>query len=239
MRKFRFFLKHKLELGDVIITEQTAHYITNVLRLNTNTNIVLFDGSGYEFYATINAIGKNSVHAIITNKQLKFTESPLNTHLGQVISKGERMDLVMQKACELGVTQITPLFSTRCEVKLSGTRLAKKLAHWQQIIISAAEQCGRCVLPTLHNPQHLTDWLEQTKAEAKVILQPNGASLSTLKSIQSLALAIGSEGGFTNDEVLFAQKNNFVQIGLGNRILRTETAPITTLSIAQHLWGDI
>jgi len=239
MRKFRFYLKPNLEIGNLEIEGQTAHYIAHVLRLPVGANLVLFDGSGYEFLAEISVISKNKVNVVISKKQFKDTESVLRVHLGQVISKGDKMDLIMQKACELGASEITPLFSTRCEVKLSGVRLAKKMEHWRQITISAAEQCGRCVLPVIHEPQYLTDWLKQVEAEVKLIFQPSGINLNKIKPMQSLAVTIGAEGGFTADEVLCAQNNDFILAGLGTRILRTETATITTLSIAQHLWGDL
>jgi len=239
MRQSRFYVASKLQFGNLELKPQTAHYMSNVLRLKLYDQVILFDGSGFEFAANIINIQKNKVLVEIVEKHPLNNESNLNIHLGQVISRGEKMDLIIQKSCELGVSQITPLFSSRCEVKLNADRLAKKIAHWQQISVSAAEQCKRSVLPVINSAQNIDEWLQQRTEEVKMILHPQGTNLKQIKPMQSLALLVGCEGGFADHEVNLAKHHQFTDINLGNRILRTETAPIAMLAIAQHLWGDI
>ena len=149
------------------------------------------------------------------------------------------MDYAVQKATEMGVTEITPLFSERCEVKLDPKRLAKRLAHWHQIAISACEQSGRCDVPVIHAPQQLDSWLAAVKADCKLTLHPhNTVALQDIPTPVSCALLIGPEGGLTENEVDAARQQDFLAICLGPRILRTETAPIASLALLQHLWGD-
>jgi len=239
MRQFRFYLNFTPSIGAAVIDNlPTVHYIAHVLRLKIGTPIILFDGKGFEFNAQITAINKKQISVLVTSKQLGLPESRLKTHLGQVISRGEKMDFVLQKACELGVSQITPLFSERCEIKLSGARLNSKISHWQQVLISASEQSKRSILPKLNSPQEIQTWLKECTSATKIMLQPNGQSLRQIAPPNTLALVIGGEGGFSAAEIALAKQHNFIAASLGPRILRTETAPIAALAIAQQLWGD-
>jgi len=155
------------------------------------------------------------------------------------MSRGDRMDYAIQKATEIGVNAITPLSSERCEVKLDLQRLKKRLHHWQQIAISACEQSGRSDVPTIYQPVLLSQWLEQVEAQQKLVLHPhNTVRLTELATPNSCALLIGPEGGLTDAEVNAAQTQGFQAMLLGPRILRTETAPVASLSLLQHLWGD-
>ncbi len=165
--------------------------------------------------------------------------SPLFTHLGQAISKGDRMDWVIQKATELGVNAITPLYTQQGDVRLKGDRESKKLHHWQQIAISACEQSGRTRVPQILPPQKLEDWLALRQEDVKLTLHPRGqnAELAT-QEVQSAALLIGPEGGLSESEVEAAQRADFLPLTLGPRVLRTETAPVVALSLLQHWWGD-
>jgi 16S rRNA (uracil1498-N3)-methyltransferase len=147
------------------------------------------------------------------------------------------MDWAIQKATELGVTQITPIVSERCEVRLNDERADKRLAHWRQIAISACEQCGRSVLPVIHPPMSLRDWLP-VEADLKLVLHPVAAPLTSHARPQTLAFLIGPEGGLSESEVEQAANQGFQPARLGPRVLRTETAPVVALSVAQQLWGD-
>jgi len=147
------------------------------------------------------------------------------------------MDWAIQKATELGVSEITPLSSERCEVRLNDERADKRLAHWRQIAISACEQCGRSVLPIIHSPVALRDWLA-VEADLKLVLHPVAEPLASHAKPQSLAFLIGPEGGLSQSEVEQAAGQGFLPARLGPRVLRTETAPVVALSVAQQLWGD-
>lgn len=238
MRLSRFFIDAPLALGRHALPEAQAHYIGRVLRLAVGDAVQLFDGSGQEFVGELVEVGKKTVQVELREQFAGLAESPLRIHLGQGLSRGERMDWAIQKATELGVADITPLVSERCEVRLKDERADKRLAHWRQIAISACEQCGRSVLPTLHAPVVLADWLAQTAAELKLVLHPVADPLASHPRPQSLAFLIGPEGGLSEAEVQQAQRAGYHAARLGPRVLRTETAPVVALSVAQQLWGD-
>ncbi|SDL24952.1 16S rRNA (uracil(1498)-N(3))-methyltransferase [Pseudomonas indica] len=238
MRLSRFFVDQPLSLGQHGLPEAQAHYIGRVLRLVVGDAVQLFDGSGQEFLGQLSEVGKKSVRVELTEQFDGQAESPLRVHLGQGLSRGERMDWAIQKATELGVAVITPVVSERCEVRLKDERADKRLSHWRQIAISACEQCGRSVLPVIHPPLLLSDWLRQTEADLKLVLHPVAEPLSSHPKPASLAFLIGPEGGLSETEVDQAKAAGFHAARLGPRVLRTETAPVVALSVAQQLWGD-
>ena len=173
-------------------------------------------------------------------------ESPLHTTLAIAISKGDRMDWVVQKATELGVTEIQPLFTQRVDVKLSGDRSSKKQAHWHATAISACEQCGRSVLPRMHSVCSIENWLDDCTESAdtlSLVLAAGGESLAAIKSgridaVRRATVLIGPEGGLTEQELALAEAKGFFVLGFGQRTLRTETAPIVALTALQSAWGD-
>lgn len=238
MRLSRFFTDTPLSLGDHELPEAQAHYISRVLRMAEGDALQLFDGSGLEFRASLLEVGKKRVVVQVTESLAGQVESPLHIHLGQGLSRGERMDWAIQKATELGVNQITPIFTERCEVRLKDERADKRLLHWRQVAISACEQCGRSTVPVIHPPLLLADWLKQTEAELKLVLHPVAEPLVSHARPASLAFLIGPEGGLSDGEVDAAQGAGFHPARLGPRVLRTETAPVVALSVAQQLWGD-
>ncbi|MGY2291500.1 16S rRNA (uracil(1498)-N(3))-methyltransferase [Pseudomonas sp. SDO528_S397] len=238
MRLSRFFTDTPLSLGDIELPEAQAHYISRVLRMVEGDALQLFDGTGGEFRASLLEVGKKRVVVRVTERFDGQIESPLHIHLGQGLSRGERMDWAIQKATELGVNQITPIFSERCEVRLKDERADKRLLHWRQVAISACEQCGRSTVPVIHPPVLLADWLKQTQADLKLVLHPVAEPLLSHAKPASLAFLIGPEGGLTDSEVSTAQSAGFHPARLGPRVLRTETAPVVALSVAQQLWGD-
>lgn len=237
MRLSRFFIDAPLALGTHSLPEAAAHYIGRVLRLPAGAAVQLFDGSGMEFRGELGEVGKKQVSVELKEALPGMPESPLRIHLGQGLSRGERMDWAIQKATELGVAEITPIVSERCEVRLKDERADKRLAHWRQIAISACEQCGRSVIPQINPPVTLADWLP-VEAALKLVLHPVAEPLTTHPAPQTLAFLIGPEGGLSDAEVEQASRAGFLPARLGPRVLRTETAPVVALSVAQQLWGD-
>lgn len=218
--------------------DNAAHLI-RVLRLSEGDALNVFDGLGNEYAARLCDVQKKSASFEVIARVRQEEQPRLALHLGQVISKGDRMDFTIQKATELGVSEITPLWSERCDVRLKGERLEKKLAHWQKIAISACQQSGRCWVPIIHPPLHYLDWVKANTAEVRLLLHPHQQQpLSDYTQPHSVALLIGPEGGFSDSEVSQAQDNGFTGLRLGPRILRTETASLAALSILQYTWGD-
>lgn len=239
MRVSRFYLDQPLTEGELSLTGDTAHYIGRVLRLTPGAPVQVFNGSGQEWSGDIAQISKREVVVRLDAPTPGLAESAVRIHLGQAMSRGERMDWVIQKAAELGAAEITPLFTERCEVKLQGERADKRQSHWQQVAVSACEQCGRSVVPRVNPPTSMDDWLASVDAELRLVLHHRtDQSLRSIKPPESLALLIGPEGGLSADEISRAEKTGFLATRFGPRVLRTETAPVVALSIAQYLWGD-
>ncbi len=184
--------------------------------------------------------GRKRVMARVEAVEAGLGESPLAVHLGQAISKGDRMDYAIQKAVELGVAAITPLYTEHGDVRLKGEREAKKHAHWQAVAVSACEQCGRAVVPVVHEPQPMTEWLARRDEALRLVLHPGTPGvLERCDAPASAALLIGPEGGLAEAEVEVAMAAGFQPLTLGPRILRTETAPVVALSLLQHRFGDL
>lgn len=239
MRLSRFFIDAPLSLGQHELPEAQAHYIGRVLRHAAGDAVQLFDGSGREYLGELIEVGKKTVRVELHEAFDGLAETPLRIHLGQGLSRGERMDWAIQKATELGVSEITPIVSARCEVRLKDERADKRIAHWRQVAISSCEQCGRSVLPLIHPPLELDAWLQQVEADLKLVLHPIAAALQSHAKPDSLAFLIGPEGGLSDAEVDQAKGAGFHAARLGPRVLRTETAPVVALSVAQQLWGDL
>jgi len=242
MRIPRIYTPSPLNSSETIELDENAfNHAVRVLRLKQGDNLILFNGKGGEFEAELTEVQKKRASAHIHQFSDKETESPLTIILGQCISRGEKMDYTIQKAVELGVSEIVPLLSQRCGVKLNQERMEKRLRHWHSVIISACEQCGRNRIPTLHPVISLNEWQQQLNATLKLVLAPTATdSLATLnKPKQDVALLIGPEGGLSDAEIKQAIAAGFSGIRLGPRILRTETAGLTALSVIQQLWGDL
>lgn len=203
--------------------------------------ITLFCGDGFDYSATINEVTKKSVQVTINDKTKVENESPLTIHLAQGISRGDKMDFTIQKSVELGITDITPIFTERCGVKLKGERLEKKHQQWQKIAISACEQCGRATVPTIHPPIDFSEFIQQKTDQLKLNLHPR-ASISvsglTLPE-QGVRFVIGPEGGLNDQEIEAAADAGYQEILMGPRILRTETAALTLLTALQVQFGDL
>ncbi len=225
----------------VNLDPEAAGHVGRVLRMQPGEAVILFDGSGGEYNATITAASKKNVTVQLNEFDPRSAESSLKIHLGQGISRGDKMDFTMQKVVELGVTEITPLFTERCGVKLSGERLDKKCSQWQKIVISACEQSGRNTVPVVHKPIPLEQWIQQPSEELKINLHPRACdSIKTLTQPQNgIRLLIGPEGGLSDNEISSTVTAGFTEIVLGPRILRTETAGLTVVSALQLQFGDL
>ena len=241
MRLTRLYVEATLHAGiDLQLPAETGHYLVSVLRAKVGQAVILFNNTGIEAQAILLSIDRKSVQASIKEVCVVERESPLNIHLAIGISRGERMDFVLQKSTELGVSSITPLLCERSEVKLQGERQEKKQQHWQKVIISACEQSGRTRLPSLNTPVMLESCLANDNSEQRLVLhhRSSGKLPETAKAPNSVLLLIGPEGGLSQVEITLAEKLSCVPWTLGPRVLRTETAPLTALSILQYQWGD-
>lgn len=246
MRIPRLYLPGEYAPKQVIaLTKEQTHYVLTVLRLKNQHPVEVFNGNGLQAMGTLIVTGRRSADLCIESLSEPQVESPLNTVLVQSISRGDRMDYTLQKAVELGVTRIQPIFSDRCEVKLSGDKLEKRRDQWQSIVISACEQSGRCLVPEILPILTYQAWLESLGNEAVFGLtldpyaQHNLNTVSQPEASMPIHLLIGPEGGLTEQEVEQATQKGLTPIRLGPRILRTETAGPTILAGLQMLWGDL
>jgi 16S rRNA (uracil1498-N3)-methyltransferase len=235
-------ISDKLALGAQIkLPENAAIHSTRALRLEIGDAAILFNGDGHNYLAELIFIKKNEVIAKINDMIAVKNESPIKVILAQAISSGDRMDFTIQKAVELGVTEIQPIASQRSVVKLSSDRADKRREHWQNVVNSACEQSGRAFVPKVAKPMTLANWLAtKPDAQTKVTLSPTAnvsfKELTTPKG--NICLLVGAEGGLTDDEISLAALEGFIPVRLGNRILRTETAPLAAIATMQTIWGD-
>ena len=242
MRVPRIYQPQPLHVGQQLALDSDgANHVGRVLRLPVGADIILFNGEGGQYQCRLVESGKKKVVADVVSFDDRDCESPLKIHLGQGISRGDKMELTIQKAVELGVDSITPLFSERCGVKLSGERLDKKLHQWQRIVISACEQCGRNSVPRVNAPMQLADWLAEESDELKLNLHPRAEhSINTLPAPDNgVRLLIGPEGGLSGEEIDSASQQGFTDVLIGPRVLRTETAALTVISALQCRFGDL
>lgn len=237
----RFYLPENLSVGQTIALPDNIVRHLNVLRVRPNENITLFDGKGKAHAAQLTVLEKRRAEAEILREDTTDNESPLNITLIQSISSGERMDFTLQKSVELGVTAIQPVISERCIVRLDGERAAKRLARWQEIVISACEQSGRNTVPPVLPIIGYREALDKMPSEStKLIMSINRArKLADIRHPSgAIVFMVGPEGGWTEQEEQQAFEAGFQAVTLGKRILRTETAPLAALAAMQTLWGD-
>jgi 16S rRNA (uracil1498-N3)-methyltransferase len=240
----RLFVSGALINGaEVEVDGDPARYLSKALRSRVGDPVTLFNGEGPEWPATISQISKSTVVLKLGNGFEANTESALKIHLVQCISRGDRMDFVVQKATELGVKRITPVLSQYGVVKLDNARAEKKREHWQKIAASACEQSGRTRLPLIDTPISLKNWFGNKPAsvDAELILAPGAATpLASITAPETkVCVLIGPEGGFSEAEYKDAAVSGFEAVSLGPRVLRTESAAIATLAVLQSLWGDL
>ena len=243
MRLTRVYVEEPLQNGARCrIAGSAANHMLRVLRLGVGTAVTLFDGTGGEYAARIESVLKDSVIIDVGQHAAIERESPVHLALAQGISRGERMDWVIQKATELGVQRIVPLITTRSVVRLDAHQARRKWQHWRGISIAACEQCGRNRIPELASPLELREFLagEASHATLRLVLAVTAsARIRELERRESITLLVGPEGGLAEEEHAAAIGSGFQPVYLGPRVLRTETAAVAALAALQQAFGDL
>ncbi len=243
MRIIRSHVDQPLAVGQrITLPEDSSAHLLRVLRLAPGDAVTLFNGDGFDYAARLLTAAKRGAEAEVTGREPVARESPLRITLVQGVARGEKMDLVLQKATELGVAAVTPVVTERTEVKLDAERAGKRMAHWRGVLAAACEQCGRAVLPRLSEPTALAAYAGTECADIKLVLDPTGdvglASVSP-QAGQSIALVVGPEGGLSERDLATLRAAGFRGLKLGPRILRTETAGLAAVAALQALYGDL
>lgn len=240
MRISRFYCEQRLQRGATLhLDKEAGHYIRTVLRHAPGDPLLIFNPLDGEYQAVIKHAGKQEL-VVQLDEQLRPAEAlSLPIHLGQGIARGEKMDLIIQKATELGVSEISPLFSEHCNVKLNAERRIKRTEHWQKIAINASEQCGRISVPVVHAPMPLKEWQLARQEPLKLLCHPHEQQFQTQIHPKSMVLLIGPEGGLSDHERGELYEQGWQNFSLGPRILRTETASLVALSVLQSRYGDL
>jgi 16S rRNA (uracil1498-N3)-methyltransferase len=250
MRLTRVYVEASLTPGSVVdLPPDTASHLAKVLRARLGDELILFNGDGREFSGAIDAVRGSRVSASVGESRQVDRESPLAITLVQCVPRGDRMDFIVQKATELGVSRIVPVLSQRSVVRLDAGQAESKAVHWRAVAVSACEQCGRNRLPSLDAAQPLQSYLGNTAPTQgpRLVFAPESASSpphgelrpGRKPEIAAAEIAIGPEGGFAPDELEAFRLAGFCQVGLGPRILRTETAAIAALVWLQARFGDM
>jgi len=241
VRIHRVHTLNTLQAGqEVMIVDRSAHYLSRVLRVAAGQTIVLFNGDGHDYVAEVIRPGKKQVILSVTSRLPGTAESSLKITVVQAISRGERMDQTLQKCTELGVAAFRPLLSKRVEVRLRAEKYAKRLEHWQRVVISACEQSGRAVVPEVLGPLEFDDWLVMEPAGQRLVLAPGAeTSLAGVKLNDVAELVVGPEGGFSDTELELMGSRGIEAVSLGPRVLRTETAAPAAVAVLQALAGDL
>jgi 16S rRNA (uracil1498-N3)-methyltransferase len=239
----RFYCPQPLALGlTVALPEAVAHHV-QVLRLAEGGLVTLFNGDGGEYSAVLSTIGKRSVSAEIKAHTPREVELPFAITLAQALPEASKMDWIIEKAIELGVSGIQPLAAQRCVVRLSAERAEKRLAHWQGIIVSASEQSGRNRLAQLGELQDYKHWITQQDLHRRIILTPRAeqslADWARHQAPQAVTLVIGPEGGLSEQEEEAALRHGALPLAMGPRILRTETAGLAAVAALSAAWGGM
>lgn len=238
----RIFQALPLQVGETLtLSLDAAHYLGAVRRVREGDPIIIFNGEGGEHQAQVITIKKEKFTVCIGAYQEVKTESSLEIQLAQGVARGEKMDFIIQKAVELGIKKIIPLFTERSNVKLDADRGSKRQQHWQAVAISACEQSGRAFVPTVSLPLHFSTWLKGFQGLG-LTLSPYSKNKSAdlnLTSHSVVTLLIGPEGGLSETEVQMAEQQHFTSLNLGPRILRTETASLAAITALQTRFGDL
>lgn len=242
MRRIRLYADMSLSSGQTItLPPEAAEHAVRVLRLGAGDTVVLFNGDGCDYEAELVVAERRRAEAVIRSVTPVAMESPLHITLAQSVVRGDKMDLVVQKATELGATRIVPLLTERGEIRLNAERGEKRLTHWQAVVRSACEQCGRAQLPQVDEPARLESWLAGLDEEGmRLALLPEAeVGLSELALPSSkVTLVVGPEGGLGERDVAALQAAGFRGLRLGPRVLRTETAGLAALAALQARFGD-
>lgn len=242
MRSIRLYVNSPLAAGArVALPEAAVAHLVRVLRLGVGDSFILFNGDGGDYAAQLASVGKRNAEAEVLSRSELNNESPLRITLAQGIARGEKMDLILQKATELGVACIAPVRTERTEVKLDSERAEKRMQHWRGVLASACEQSGRAKLPLLLEPQGLADFVASNQSSRRFILDPHAGrspGAVALSSEDSVCMLIGPEGGLSTRDLVVLQAAGFEGLQLGPRILRTETAGLAAIAALNALYGD-
>lgn len=232
----RFYIETDLAVNTTVeLTETVFHHWVKVLRARIGEQATLFNGQGGEYQVEIYEVNKKTASVSVLTHNPDNRTPAFSALLGQVMSKGDRMDYAIQKAVELGVSEIQLLTSERCEMRLKYDRDQKKIDHWQGIAIAACEQCGLNIVPKILAPLSLEKWLDSKLPTTKLVLAPNKDETNVLKdATRDIALLIGPEGGLSEAEIALSNRKGFTNWCIGDRVLRTETAPVVALSILNY-----
>jgi 16S rRNA (uracil1498-N3)-methyltransferase len=243
VRLSRIHVPGPLRAGEALtLPDASAHYAARVLRLRPGDAVVLFDGGGGEYAATVDSVGRRAVRLQIGEHLVLERESPTRLSLALGISRGERMDYAVQKAVELGVQHIVPLVTERCAVRLDERRAENRCGHWRKVMISACEQCGRNRIPEIDPVTEYGSWLTRGREGLGLVFGPEADTpLARLapKPDTPITALIGPEGGLSDHELERARRAGFTAVRLGPRVLRTETAAVAALVAIQVRWGDL
>jgi 16S rRNA (uracil1498-N3)-methyltransferase len=253
VRLTRVFVEGELQSGSVVeLPRETGAHLAKVLRARSGDEVVLFNGDGREFTGAVEKVQGSRVSASIGAARTIDRESPFQLTLVQCVPRGDRMDFIVQKATELGVVRIIPVLSQRSVVRLDEGQAASKQLHWRAVAVSACEQCGRNRLPSVAAPQPLLNYLgalEQANESLRLVLEPERArrterssqsiDIASSQSVSLAEIAIGPEGGFAPEELEAFDLSSFSRLGLGPRVLRTETAAIAAIVVLQARFGDM
>ena len=244
MRTTRIHVEQPLALGaELALPAQAAEHVARVLRMNAGDALTVFNGDGFDYTTTLTSVGKRDVMVHVDGREAVANESPLRLTLAQAVARGEKMDLIVQKATELGVSRIVPLFTERSEVKLDAARAEKRLQHWRGVVASACEQSGRVRVPEVLPAVSLQAWLESLADDGaqRLALLPEGTLRARDIGFSAAGgwLVVGPEGGLGERDVSMLQQARFQGLRLGPRILRTETAGLAALAALQALHGDL
>ncbi|MGS2717304.1 16S rRNA (uracil(1498)-N(3))-methyltransferase [Eionea flava] len=249
----RIYIEQPLRANDTLLLDKSAmHHLVTVMRMKVGRSFILFngepvDGEYGEFSAVLAQVDKKSAQVSVGEFTVRHTEASLHIHLGACVIKNDRMDWLLQKATELGVAEITPLFSEYTDAKLSAERLEKKYLHWQKVVVHACEQSGRVKLPNINLPLKLSDWLPSLAlSSCNIVLHPyassgfcwNDMTTDSATEPTHVSLLVGPEGGLTDEEVEAACHHRFSAMTVGARILRAETAPLAAISLLMHHCGE-
>jgi 16S rRNA (uracil1498-N3)-methyltransferase len=238
----RLYVEHELDGDNVTLDEREAHYLKQVLRLKRGDAVEVFNGRGAERRASVESLERRGGVLALAEARAPLPESPLDLTLLQALPKSDAMDLIVQKATELGVRTVVPVYTEFSVVKLDSARSERRLDHWRRISRSACEQCGRHRPPEIAAPAALADALDSLPAEAqRLALDPAAAQPfgGGPRPARGLVVAIGPEGGFGATDWLRLDAAGFARASLGPRVLRAETAAFAVAAIAQACWGDL
>jgi 16S rRNA (uracil1498-N3)-methyltransferase len=241
MRLTRIYQPQALSSGQIIhLSNGAAQHLIRVLRLKVGDSFIVFNGQAGEFHATITQLNKHTAIVKLGEFITVNRESSLQITLAQAVLRSDKMDYILQKAVELGVTRFIPLITTHSTLRLEPERWKKRYLHWQGVMLAACEQSGRTRLPKLENPMTFDVATTSIKADQRIILQTRAQqTIQSLPACHSVAILVGPEGGWSENELKCACMATYTPMQLGPRVLRAETAGLAAVSILQGLYGDL